>query len=376
MADAEHAHILLHDGVDAWNNWRREHPDYYFEPDLSECDLARVDLSGANLSSVNLSGADLTSARLIGSDLRFAQLYYARLYDAKLAKANLTGAHLTGAYLVRASLVGATLPGMLIGAELAGADLSGVDLKGRNLTGAGLNSSVLDGADLSGANLEGATMIGTSVDGTNFAGCRVYGLSVWDIRGRPSGQRDLIITPTDQSPITVDNLKVAQFLYLLINNEEIRDVIDTITSKVVLILGRFTLVRREMLEAMRGVLRQRDYSPIIFDFDKPSSKNVTDTVKLLAQMARYVIVDLSDPNSAPYELGVISMLGLDTTPVVPVIVADQVTFPMLDDILRKPWCTALYRYKNRDELVQTFDVGVIARAEAKLAALRAVPESH
>jgi hypothetical protein len=46
----------------------------------------------------------------------------------------------------------------------------------------------------------------------------------------------------------------------------------------------------------------------------------------LAQLARYVIVDLSDPNSAPYELGVISMLGLDSTPVVPLI--ESVRIPM------------------------------------------------
>ena len=41
----------------------------------------------------------------------------------------------------------------------------------------------------------------------------------------------------------LDNLKVAQFVYLLLNNAEIRDVIDTITSKVVLILGRHALER-------------------------------------------------------------------------------------------------------------------------------------
>jgi hypothetical protein len=50
-------------------------------------------------------------------------------------------------------------------------------------------------------------------------------------------QENLIITPPGQADI--DNIKVAQFIYLLLNNKEIRDVIDTITSKAVLILGRF-----------------------------------------------------------------------------------------------------------------------------------------
>jgi hypothetical protein len=52
----------------------------------------------------------------------------------------------------------------------------------------------------------------------------------------------LIITPENKPgpEITVDNIEVAQFIYLLLHNQKIRDVIDTITSKVVLILGRFS----------------------------------------------------------------------------------------------------------------------------------------
>ena len=49
-----------------------------------------------------------------------------------------------------------------------------------------------------------------------------------------------VVTPLGQSEVTTDDIEVAQFLYLLINNKKIRNVIDTITSKVVLILGRFT----------------------------------------------------------------------------------------------------------------------------------------
>lgn len=54
--------------------------------------------------------------------------------------------------------------------------------------------------------------------------------------------------------ITVDNLEVAQFIYLLLNNEKIRQVIDTITSKVVLILGRFTDERKSVIDAIREEL--------------------------------------------------------------------------------------------------------------------------
>ena len=61
-------------------------------------------------------------------------------------------------------------------------------------------------------------------------------------------QRNLVITPEHEPEITVDNIEVAQFIYLMLNNEKVREVIDTITSKAVLILGRFTEERKPVLE--------------------------------------------------------------------------------------------------------------------------------
>ena len=56
--------------------------------------------------------------------------------------------------------------------------------------------------------------------------------------------------------------------------------IDTIGKKAVLILGRFTDERKAVLEAIREELRQRDYIPILFDFAKPASRDLTETVGL------------------------------------------------------------------------------------------------
>ena len=92
---------------------------------------------------------------------------------------------------------------------------------------------------------------------------------------------------------------MAQFIYLLLNNQKIRNVIDTITSKVVLILGRFTPERKVVLEAIRDELRKRDYLPVLFDFETPVSKNLTGTILTLANMARFIIADLTDPSSVP-----------------------------------------------------------------------------
>ena len=102
-----------------------------------------------------------------------------------------------------------------------------------------------------------------------------------------------------------DNIEVAQFVYLLLHNEKIRDVIDTIGKKAVLILGRFTAERKAVLDALREELRKRDYLPILFDFDVPATRDITETVSLLARMARFVVADITDARSIPQELSVI-----------------------------------------------------------------------
>src|SRR6516165_1778732 len=37
--------------------------------------------------------------------------------------------------------------------------------------------------------------------------------------------------------------------------------------------------------------RQRKYLPILFDFEKPKSRNTDETITLLARMARFVVAD-------------------------------------------------------------------------------------
>jgi hypothetical protein len=115
----------------------------------------------------------------------------------------------------------------------------------------------------------------------------------------------LVVAPLDKPAITVDNIEVAQFIYLMLHNQKIRDVIDTITSKAVLILGRFTDERKPVLDALREELRKRNYLPILFDFAPSSARDITETVSLLARMARFVVADITDAKSISQELAVI-----------------------------------------------------------------------
>lgn len=67
-------------------------------------------------------------------------------------------------------------------------------------------------------------------------------------------------------------------------------------------LGRFTSKRKAIVDALRDELRTYRYFPILFDSEKPGSQDLTEKVSTLADLSRFIIADLTDPNSIPYEL--------------------------------------------------------------------------
>jgi hypothetical protein len=152
----------------------------------------------------------------------------------------------------------------------------------------------LAGADLTGASLSRAILIRTSLEDSKLGGCDVYGTSAWDVRLTEASQVGLRINAPDESEITVDDLEAAQFGYLLLSNARLRNVIETVTSKVVLVLGRFTPERKAVLDALHAQVRRRGYLPILFALDKPSRRNTAETVLTLSGIARVVIADLTD----------------------------------------------------------------------------------
>lgn len=327
MADQQQLELLLK-GVKGWNKWRSDNSEVKI--DLSKANLFGVDLIGANLSEVNLAEAELWLAKLKGSNLSKANLSYASLLMS---------------------------------------DLSEADLSYANLRVANLPYTNLTGSDLSGADLTGVTLVKTIVNQAKLTGCHIYGLSVWDIEGIPAKQENLIITPKGETEITVDDLEVAQFIYLLLKNKKLKNIIDTITSKAVLILGRFTDERKMVLDALREELRKLNFTPILFDFDKPGSKDVTGTVETLARMARFIIADLTDPSSIPHELATIIPF-LRTTPVLPIRLQGSGGYSMFEDFQRSyQWVLKTYEYQDGNSLVSVLPQ-VIAPANEKAEALR------
>lgn len=392
MADVVHLGIL-NQGVEAWNKWRKEQPDV--RPNLSGAKLSNSDLSHANLSYANLSnanlsnaklwqvnlysatlkGAKLTHANLSHANISYANLSYANLSHATLFSAKLSHTILTSADLSYANLVGASLfDTKLINATLLNADLTGAglganllnaDLSYANLSRAYLNVANLSNANLTGANLRDATLrrailIETTVTDAVFTGCSVYGISVWNLQGEPKDESNLYIGSSELEPvITVDDLEVAQFIYVLTKHEKLRNVIDTITSKVVLILGRFNNERKPTLDAMADFFRQNDYVPVIFDFQKPDSQSFLETVATLARLARFVIADFTDAKMVDAEVITIADAG---PPILPVLLASSEESDNATLIsLRKTHKTILdtYRYKDTESLLTALRENVV-----------------
>jgi uncharacterized protein YjbI with pentapeptide repeats len=395
VADQEHLNILRQ-GVEVWNEWRSKEPSVL--PDLSGANLFRADLSAANLGGANLNGAkldganlfraDLSAANLGGANLNGAKLDGANLFRADLSAASLGGANLNGAKLnwanlreanlIQVNLIEADLSGAdlreahLHGANLSGANLSKADLSGAKLGGANLNGADLREANLYGANLSRAQLVETKLVDATLSECRIYGISAWGVKfSQGTKQQGLIITPEDEPAVTVDDLEVAQFVYLLLHNEKIRSVIDTIGRKGVLLLGRFTEGRIAILERLRDELRKRGYLPIVFNFDKPETKDFTETVRLLAGLSKFVIADITNPKSAPLELQ--ATIPEIMVPFRPIIEEGQEPFAMLQDLWSKhrDWVFEPIYYSSVDALIASLDDKIIKPAEAKFAELLA-----
>jgi hypothetical protein len=160
----------------------------------------------------------------------------------------------------------------------------------------------------------------------------------------------LRITRAEEPEITVDNIEVAQFVYLMLHNQKVRDVIDTITSKVVLILGRFTDERKAVLDTLREELRKRNYVPILFDFEKPVSLDTDETITLLARMAKFIIADISDAKSVLQELRAI-VPDLPSVPVQPIILATQEEPGMFDFYRNRPSFLSVHSYATQEQLL-------------------------
>ena len=397
MANEEHLSILRQ-GARVWNLWRYQNPE--ITPDLTNSnlkhmDLNRVNFAQADLRGVRLDGADLCNANFSNANALGACLDNARLEEADFSNTNLSfsslrDAHLEGAYLPRVNLYESNAKNAVF--QFA------------NLMGANLSRGLFEHVDFEHANLAGALLVETNLDRANLENCKVYGCSVWNVSLEGTNQHDLLVWrghfdeacdlndiagpdalyalkdefPLDylvelaEPSITVDNLMIAQFLYVILNNESIRDVLETITSKAVLILGRFSLQERKaVLNALRNKLREYNLVPIVFDFDRPTNKDFTETIKTLPGLSCFVIADVTNPKSSPLELQ--ATVPDYQIPFVPIIQEGESPFAMMVDLQKKyNWVLNTVSYDSEETLMKVLKPLIIDPAMKKRQELRLI----
>lgn len=341
MSNPEHVEILR-SGKAAWRKWRKQSSEL---PDLSgekllNLDLSSLDLTETDLHDASLWGSSLRRAKLNGADLSGCMARFVRFSDAKLSDA-----------------------------KLVAADLRAGSLRRADLTRADLTRAVLRFTSLVGANVEGAIL----------RQAEVYGASAWNLRGEPADQTCLIIREnSDPETITttVDDLDTAQLLFLLRENSKIVDVINTASQRTVLILGRFKPTYKKVLDGLRAHLLRRNMVPVMFDFDRPAGRDLTETVASLAHMACFVIPDLSGAKSVPQELSYIVPF-LPSVPVVPVIAENNgQVYSMFEHFLRYPWVHKPVTYRDLDHLLQIVDEQVINVGFKAAMAARGIPDAE
>ena len=368
------------------------------ETDLTKAQLKEADLSLSDLTRANLKEANFGDANLLSVNLTRANLKDAKFMEANLSFVNLTEAYISdtdfwGADLSRADLSGSNCSGTsfekadLRSANFAGAKLTDADFSNANLAMANLSKTIITGgsflsanlaeADLSSSTISGvalilANMVMVKIDNASISNSYVFGVNVWDLQGEFKEQKELIISLPETSIITVDNIKIAQFIYLILNNTEIRNVLNTLTSKTVLILGRFALPERKViLDSLRNKLREYDLLPIVFDFERPDDKDFTETIKTLAGMCYFVIADVTNPKSSPLELQ--ATVPDYQIPFVPIIQEGERPFAMMVDLQKKyDWVLDTISYKDGDQLIRVLKKGIIDRAMQKHDELRLI----
>ena len=234
----------------------------------------------------------------------------ANLSEADLSKANLNVAHLNGAHLAGANLSGAHLNETHLNrAYLNKANLSGANLDEAHLDEAHLNGAHLNGAHLAGANLNEATLIDTDLTDADLTGCRIFGISAW----------------------------------------------------------RLKLEGAKQLDALRDELRNRNLLPILFDFAIPASRDVTETIKTLASLVRFVIADVTDATEVCVELHNI-VRDFPSLPIQPILLRGHPEFVSLSHLTRFPWVLPIFEYDHPEHLLASLDKIILA-PEAKMKVL-------
>lgn len=236
MASEEHL-VILKQGVECWNEWRRRNP---------QC---QIELDGADLSQLKLNKINFERA-----NLREARFYRTELLKANLSRANLRGSDLSEAILGDADLSGALLSDSVIeGALVRRANLSEANLRRSELIETNLTDANLFRADLREAQLVRTQALAVNFSQANFNGACIQD---WHINSE-----------TNLDSVSCD------YVYLKILNKERRPATGMFGE------GEFTKLFRVITDTVDLIFHERiNWNAFTYAFE--STKNECEGAKL------------------------------------------------------------------------------------------------
>ena len=322
------------------NNKDLRYIDFSFEgftEATMKCVKEEGKIIGPNFSNADLTGANFFHALLISTNFKEATIKNVDFLDSTTMRSNFENS-------------------IIIDSQFVGADLWGSNFR----------FSKIENSDFYGSNL-------TNVDlsNTNMNNCKIYGISAWGIkRNECTKTRNLIISPINSKDalIIVDDIELAQFIYLILDNEKISNLITTMRTKGVLILGSFSEEEKKTLDFIKQIIskNKKGYIPIVFDFDPPKLQSLIDTIEVLSLLSRFIIVDLTRSAGQLIELSLFDKLRI---PYAMIISNKAKHVPAnIEKYIISEWCykeeLVIYSDKSKeDELNELINNGIAIWAE-------------
>ena len=282
MSDS-HEEIILQ-GASVWNEWRNENkgpvhfarPSWYDSPDSLGRQIKgrnRLDFSGLNLTHVSI-------------------------HDAFAEGLNIQNSR-------------------IINCHFEEGDFSRANFSKTEFVNTRFNKTILTDANFNGASFVNCNLNRVNITSAEFClkeirDTVVYCVSAWDLKTCDEmKQSRLVIERTyelysdiiagGKIPLMADNIELAQFIYYLSNHKKMRDVLNILNAKGILLLGQFRDGGLQRLYKLHDWLKERNYMPMIFDFERPVNMDYTETVITMAGLSKIIIADLSG-GSVPQEL--------------------------------------------------------------------------
>src|SRR5205823_501439 len=146
-------------------------------------------------------------------------------------------------------------------------------------------------------------------------------------------------------PLFVDYIKLAPLLYEIDRDNALGVLIEALSSKVVLLLGRFAGQQKIALDVLHEALSLRGYMPVIVDFECSGLHSVEETVQTIGFCAKFIVADVTDARSVLFEVP--EIVRSRAVPVKVIVEQGQGTEPPILRRLRRrsPHLLPMYEYE-------------------------------